>query len=345
MAIVRVLNRITADYLYSFEYNNKKRFKHPEWTEETGPVKVSFPDWNPDPESKAGIFAVTKENCNYTIGEISPMDSMIWTVIEVDDNPDNMVIVQNGDCIKFKEGNIIYQGDDCNKAIRMVFDDEKSLLKLMHSNSHHIRFVDIDIDYEMAKKLLSGNGNIILYILVNKPDLIDYNLCELAVNNHGSAIGDILGFRSELIDYKLCKLALSTCGGAIEHILGCRPDLVDYGLAKIAINTNSWCIGEIIRRRPDLIDYKLAKTAISTNHCAINHILKHKPNLVDYNLAMFTATRSNHLMQGLRQYRPDLITHELRVTSAYYELSILDAPSRKSFIERNPDLNLVDPSI
>mgnify|MGYP000620865146 CR=1 FL=1 len=52
-----------------------------------------------------------------------------WMVIEVDDNPDNFTVIDN-EKVKFKEGFIIYQGNDAEKAIKMVFDDEESLNKL-----------------------------------------------------------------------------------------------------------------------------------------------------------------------------------------------------------------------
>jgi len=266
MAIIRVL-RTVRDDLTSYG-----GYPYPKWTEETGPVKVSCEDWNPNPECGNGLHGITKENYKYAVYNQYRYSRIKWMVIEVDDNPDNFVKITNK--VKFKEGNIIYQGNDVEKAIRMVFDDAESLDALLQDHIYCLHFRD------RTKNTLLRDMSSIFYLFKSKVDFIDYELCEFAISQSPHLIEIVLDYRPDLVDYNLCKLASSSglflSGVVLKH----RPDLFDYDLSNISVRKYRGSIENILKYRPDLVDYDLCQLAVNQSKYALDHILKYKVELV-----------------------------------------------------------------
>jgi len=268
MATVKVLRTVKNNLT---SYNN---FPYPLWTEEIGPVKVTCKDWDPNPECGNGLHGITKDVYKYTVYNQYGNDKIKWMVIEVDDNPDNFVKIDN-EKVKFNEGFIIYQGNDVEKAIRMVFDDEQSLNDLLiYDRIYQVYFAD------KVKEMVKDNGDLIMYPLRSNLDFIDYELCKLAVNKNGMTIDYILHYKPELVDYDLCKLAVNKNGMTIGPISYYKPELVDYDLCKLAVNQSNLAIYYILDNKPKLFDYELAKLAVNRSGYALDYILKYKPELV-----------------------------------------------------------------
>jgi hypothetical protein len=125
--IIRVLRTVKSDLT---SYGG---FKYPEWNDE--PVYVECPDWNPTIECGNGLHGITRDINGYKISQEYDTKNIKWMVLEVDEND----IILLGNKVKFKGGNIIYCGDNAEKAILMVFDNLKDYLK---NDSFGIRFID-----------------------------------------------------------------------------------------------------------------------------------------------------------------------------------------------------------
>jgi len=221
MATIKILRTVKDDLT---SYND---FPYPLWTEETGPVKVSCKDWEPTTYCGNGLHGITKNVYKYPVYDNYGDDKIKWMVIEVDDNPDNFVKIDS-EKVKFREGYIIYQGNDVEKAIRMVFDDEESLSNLFkYDPTYQVYFTD------KIEDMIKYTGHYIRYPLRSNLDFIDYELCQLAVSQNGFAIYYILEYKPELVDTKLAELAINKNGNAIDYILKHKPELVTYKLREL----------------------------------------------------------------------------------------------------------------
>ena len=248
MSLVRVLRTV------KYNLTSHNNFPYPLWTEETGPVKVSCEDWDPNPECGNGLHGITKENYQYPVYDQYSTRHIKWMVIEVDDNPDNFVKIDDKK-VKFREGFIIYQGNDSDKAIKMVFDDEKSLSKLMFYDDTYYGYTKLT--YDLAKIVCNQTPYMINHILECNSHLVDYDLCELTVTQDGLTIAYILSDKPELVDYNLCELAIKQNGDTIYHILKHKPELVDYELCNLAVSLNRHAIKQILKYKPELVTYEL----------------------------------------------------------------------------------------
>jgi len=299
MATVKVLRTVRDDLT---SYDN---FPYPKWTEETGPVKVSCLDWDPNTECGNGLHGIIKENYKYPIYDQYNDDKIKWMVIEVDDNPDNFVKIDDKK-VKFNEGYIIYQGNDVEKAIRIVFDDEESLNNLFKYDYTYKVFFAATV-----KDIIKINGDLIKYPLLSDLDFVDYDLCNLAVNKNGYAIEYILEHKPELVDYDLCQLSCSKNGNNIKYILEYKPELGDRKLSELALNNSGNSIYYILRNKPELVDYDLCQLAVTQNGCAISSILNIKPELVDYDLIKIAFENSHIAIREIFAYcnllTPDVV--------------------------------------
>jgi predicted ABC-type ATPase len=112
--IVKVLRTVKSDLT---SYNG---FKYPE----SGYVKC--PDWKPTTGCGNGLHGITKNINGYLISKQYDTFDIKWMVLEV--NQDDIIPIDN-EKVKFNSGNIIYCGDDAEKAILMVFDNLKDYIK------------------------------------------------------------------------------------------------------------------------------------------------------------------------------------------------------------------------
>jgi len=247
MAIVRVLTTVRDD-LTAFD-----DFVYPEWNKKTGTVNVVYWKWYP-PNSVSGLHGITKDFYKYPHYKNYPYEKIKWMVIEVDDNPDNLFKLDDYK-VTFKEGNIIYQGDSSNKAIRMVFDDEQSLKRLLHHNYDYHRY--LNLTYDLAKIICTIRPYEFDYILHLKPKLFDYELAKIVCSYNASYISHILSQRKELVDYELAKLTISQNGYTIDSILAYKRDLVDYDLCQLAVNQSEYALNHILQYKPELVTDEL----------------------------------------------------------------------------------------